>query len=82
MVTIDARTQKEIAKKIINKEADYILQVKENQGMLMEDIVLYFEIYIFQRKRKDLENEGRYRKETGFEHGRQEVLCGECDRVA
>jgi predicted transposase YbfD/YdcC len=39
MVTIDAMgCQKEIAEKIINKEADYILAVKGNQGSLEEDI--------------------------------------------
>ena len=44
VVTIDAMgTQKKITEKIINKKADYILQVKGNQGRLMEDIGLYFE---------------------------------------
>lgn len=48
VVTIDAMgTQKEIAEKIIEKEADYILQVKGNQQSLMEDIALYFEKDIF-----------------------------------
>src|SRR5690606_20552746 len=39
IITIDAMgTQTEIAKKIIEKEADYILDVKENQKQLFEDI--------------------------------------------
>jgi predicted transposase YbfD/YdcC len=39
LVTIDAMgCQKEIAEKIIKKEADYILAVKGNQGSLEEDI--------------------------------------------
>lgn len=39
LVTIDAMgCQKEIARKIIEKEADYILAVKGNQGSLEEDI--------------------------------------------
>ena len=38
---------KDIAEKIIEKEADYILQVKGNQQSLMEDIALYFEKDIF-----------------------------------
>lgn len=39
IITIDAMgTQTEIAKKIIEKEADYILAVKENQKQLFEDI--------------------------------------------
>ncbi len=43
VVTIDAMgTQKEIAEKILDKEADYILQVKGNQETLLEDISLYF----------------------------------------
>ena len=74
VVTIDAMgTQKEIAEKIIDKEADYILQVKGNQETLMEDIALYFEKDIFQRKKKELEKEGCYSKEISFDHGRQEI---------
>jgi len=39
IVTIDALgTQKKIAEKIIEKKADYILAVKENQGYLREDV--------------------------------------------
>ncbi|MFC6273837.1 ISAs1 family transposase, partial [Pseudoalteromonas fenneropenaei] len=37
LVTIDAMgCQKEIAKKIIDKEADYLLALKANQGSLLE----------------------------------------------
>lgn len=43
IVTIDAMgTQREIARTIIKKEADYVLTVKENQASLYEDIALYF----------------------------------------
>lgn len=43
IVTIDAMgTQKEIAKTIREKQADYVLPVKENQPGLYEDIALYF----------------------------------------
>ena len=74
VVTIDAMgTQKEIAEKIIEKEADYILQVKGNQQSLMEDIALYFEKDIFLCKNSELEKEDRYYKEICFEHGRQET---------
>lgn len=39
LVTIDAiGCQKEIAQAIVDQEADYILEVKENQGHLYEDI--------------------------------------------
>lgn len=44
IVTIDAMgTQKEIAKKIRDKKADYTLAVKENQPALYNDIKDYFE---------------------------------------
>ena len=74
VVTIDAMgTQKDIAEKIIEKEANYILQVKGNQEKLMEDIALYFEKDMFPCKKSELEKEGRYYKEICFEHGRQET---------
>lgn len=45
IVTIDAMgCQREIAKKIIDKEADYILMVKENQASLKEQIEKVFTI--------------------------------------
>jgi predicted transposase YbfD/YdcC len=44
IITIDAMgTQTKIAKTIINKEADYLLSVKENQGLLYENISWLFE---------------------------------------
>ena len=74
IVTIDAMgTQKEIAEKILEKGADYILQVKGNQETLQEDISLYFEKDIFTRKKTELEKENKYHKELCFEHGRQET---------
>ena len=46
IVTIDAMgTQTEIAKKIREKGADYILSLKENQKTLYEDVKLFFEEY-------------------------------------
>src|SRR3712207_9388435 len=45
MLSIDAMcTQKAIANKIIMKQADYCLAVKENQKQLMEAICPYFEL--------------------------------------
>jgi predicted transposase YbfD/YdcC len=42
VVTIDAMgCQREIAKKIIDKKADYILALKGNQGTLREDVELF-----------------------------------------
>ena len=52
---------------------DYILQVKGNQETLLEDIPLYFEKDIFQRKKKELEKKGHYSKEMDFDHGRREI---------
>ncbi len=43
IVTIDAMgTQIEIVKRIISKQGDYVLAVKNNQGNLYEDISTYF----------------------------------------
>ena len=43
VVTIDAMgCQREIAAKIIEKEADYVLALKGNQGTLREDVELFF----------------------------------------
>lgn len=44
LVTLDAMgTQTDIAQKIIQGQADYILPVKENQGTLYEDMALLFD---------------------------------------
>ena len=69
IVTIDAMgTQKEIAKKIVKKKADYILQVKGNQKTLMDDINEYFEKDVFTEKKDALEKAGRYYKDMCKEH--------------
>jgi predicted transposase YbfD/YdcC len=45
LVTIDAiGTQTDIAERIIQQEADYVLPVKENQPHLLEDIELFFRL--------------------------------------
>lgn len=44
VVTIDAMgCQKKIARTIIDEKADYVIQVKENQKHLLEDISLFFQ---------------------------------------
>jgi len=44
IVTIDAMgCQKEIAKTVIEKKADYVLGLKENHGTLHDEVELYFE---------------------------------------
>ncbi len=71
IVTIDAMgTQKDRTKAIINKKADYILQVKGSQQALLDDISLYFKEDVLQRDKKVLEAENKYYKEICFEHGR------------
>ena len=74
IVTIDAMgTQKAIADKIIRSDADYILQVKENQKALCSDIALYFDADIFKKPIKELQEKGKYFKEYCNEHGRIET---------
>ncbi len=73
IVTIDAMgTQKEIAKKIVKKKADYILQVKGNQQTLMDDICEYFENDVFTEKKSALEKAGHYYQNLCGDHGRIE----------
>ena len=71
IVTIDAMgCQTAIAKQIVDKEADYVLALKENQGHLYEDVELLF---------KDLEHSGYqaypydYEKTVDQGHGRIEI---------
>lgn len=66
VVTIDAMgTQKEIAAKIIDAEADYLLALKGNQGNLKEEVVEAFEKFGGKSKaNKD--------QEISLDHGRIE----------
>ena len=71
VVTIDAMgTQTKIAEKIIEKEADYVLAVKENQKNLYKEISEYL------NDRKFLENirkSGGYKRTMEKSHGQIEV---------
>lgn len=71
IVTIDAiGTQTEIAKTIIQKNGDYLLAVKENQGRLFGDIQFLFETdarYAFEQVAHS------YAKTVNKDHGRIEV---------
>jgi predicted transposase YbfD/YdcC len=71
IVTIDAMgTQINIAKTIVEAEADYVLSVKENQGHLYEDISVLFAVDQAQNfKYASLE----YAQTTNKDHGRIEV---------
>lgn len=71
IVTIDAMgTQKEIAKKIIDKEADYILALKENKKSLYDDVKLYLDDICCD---KDVESSDKYHKTVDKAHGRIEI---------
>ena len=66
IVTIDAMgTQTKIAEKIIEKGAEYVLSVKENQPLLHSDIALYFQT--------ELKNLMKTAKTTEKSHGRYET---------
>jgi predicted transposase YbfD/YdcC len=71
IVTIDAMgCQREIAKQIIDKKADYILALKGNQGTLREDV----EVFAEEQKAKDSQDTEISRHETvDGDHGRIET---------
>jgi predicted transposase YbfD/YdcC len=71
IITIDAMgTQKEIAQRIIAAEADYVLALKGNQGVLQEDVQLFFEDAA-ERAFQDIPHD--YTKTVTNDHGRIEV---------
>lgn len=71
VVTIDAMgTQTEIAKKIRQRKADYVLALKGNQGSLYEDVKLYLS------DKEDLEKikaKGNYERTVEKAHGQVEI---------
>lgn len=72
IVTIDAMgCQKEIASKIIERKADYILAVKENQGHLFEDIAYLFDLFL--KGPDPLKHVKGYAKTVDKDHGRIEI---------
>lgn len=71
IVTIDAMgCQKEIARTIIDKGADYVLGLKGNQGTLHDDAKLYFEDCLASEF-KDIEYD--YHETIDGDHGRIET---------
>lgn len=71
IITIDAiGTQKEIAEKIVEKGADYILSLKENQKTLYNDIKLYLDDIV---KDKEVIKSSNYHKTVEKGHGRIEI---------
>ena len=71
IVTIDAMgCQREIAKKIVDKKADYILALKGNQGSLREDV----ELFAAEQKSNGFKDTKVSRHETvDGDHGRVET---------
>lgn len=71
IVTIDAMgTQKDIAEKIISKNADYVLTLKENQKNMYRDVKLYLDDI---RYDKDVINSSNYYRTIEKGHGRIET---------
>lgn len=74
IVTIDAMgTQKEIAAGIREKEADYVLALKDNQPILRAEVEGVFEAEVESEIEKDLENNGRWQETIERGHGRKET---------
>lgn len=72
IVTIDAMgTQKDIAEKIIEKKADYVLVLKQNHPVLYDEVAKYFEDRL-KDEALDREKIERYR-ELDNSHGRIET---------
>ena len=71
IVTIDAMgCQRDIAQKIVDKKADYVLALKGNQGSLREDV----EVFVAEQKAKDFKDTTISRDETiDGDHGRIET---------
>ena len=74
LITIDAMgTQKEIAEKIIAKQADYLLALKGNQGNLKEEVEEAFDRFGAKQRALD---EGTFNKTVQVGHGRiEERFC-------
>jgi predicted transposase YbfD/YdcC len=71
IVTIDAMgCQREIAKKIIDKKADYVLALKGNQGSPRDDV----EVFVAEQKANDFQDTTISRQQTvDGDHGRIET---------
>lgn len=71
IITVDAMgTQKNIAEKMISKNADYILSLKDNQKTLFRDAKLYLDDI---RNDKSVTESSNYHKTVEKAHGRIET---------
>ena len=77
IITIDAMgTQTAIAEAIIDKKADYVLSVKNNQGTLFNDVSLAMEAMEYKStkaSKDELKEAGLYERTAEKGHGRYEV---------
>ena len=74
VITIDAMgTQTDIAEKIIEKEADYVLALKGNQGTLFEDVRLFLDNEVIGQNKEVLREKGQYERTIEKDHGRIET---------
>jgi len=74
VITIDAMgTQRAIAKKIIERECDYILAVKRNQGDLLSQVHVSMDSKVFSQNKNELKAKGQYFRTTEKSHGRIET---------
>lgn len=71
IITIDAiGCQRDIAREILDKKADYVLALKGNQGTLREDV----ELFVAEQKGRDFKDTTTSRDETvDGDHGRIET---------
>lgn len=71
IITIDAMgCQRDIAQKIVDKKADYVLALKGNQGALRDDV----EVFVAEQKARDFKDTQFSRDETiDADHGRIET---------
>lgn len=83
IVTIDAMgTQKEIAATIIGGGGDYVLQVKDNQKTLREDISYYLEQEVMSQPKQTLKATLQWAQTKEKSHGRIETrTCYTCETI-
>jgi predicted transposase YbfD/YdcC len=73
IISLDAMgTQTDIAQTIVDKGAEYVLAVKENQKTLHDDIHLYFAQSVLPLSKKELTAKGMYFRTHEKDHGRIE----------
>ena len=74
IITIDAMgAQKEIAKKIIDRQGDYVLAIKNNHKREREDIEYHMRSELEEKTKKELKEQGLYAVTRTKDHGRIEI---------